>query len=104
MAQIYAITMKMDAQYKEPQSRLKQSTIDNNDDDTPMSREEEAKFIQTFHGTRFYNDYRDRDSNRQMLRKICKHPSLAKIRKKEKTRMAKRMTKIRLRLLHADQH
>nr|GEW41885.1 hypothetical protein [Tanacetum cinerariifolium] len=55
----------MDAQYKEPQSRLKQSTIDTNDDDTPMSREKEAKFIQTFRGTRFYNDYRDRDSNRQ---------------------------------------
>nr|GEY91074.1 protein chromatin remodeling 24 [Tanacetum cinerariifolium] len=68
MAQIYAITMKMDAQYKEPQSHLKQSTIDNNDDDTLMSRKEETKFIQTFHGTCFYNDYRDRDSNRQERR------------------------------------
>nr|GEW18506.1 reverse transcriptase domain-containing protein [Tanacetum cinerariifolium] len=29
-----------------------------------MSREEEAKFMQTFRKTRFYNDYRDRDSNR----------------------------------------
>nr|GEU51851.1 reverse transcriptase domain-containing protein [Tanacetum cinerariifolium] len=29
-----------------------------------MSREEEAKFMQTFCKTHFYNDYRDRDSNR----------------------------------------
>nr|GEW85505.1 reverse transcriptase domain-containing protein [Tanacetum cinerariifolium] len=28
-----------------------------------MSREEEAKLMQTFHKTCFYNDYRDRDSN-----------------------------------------
>ncbi|GKC41891.1 hypothetical protein Tco_1059613 [Tanacetum coccineum] len=28
-----------------------------------MSDEEEAKFMQTFRKTRFYNDYRDRDSN-----------------------------------------
>nr|GFB38254.1 reverse transcriptase domain-containing protein [Tanacetum cinerariifolium] len=34
------------------------------DDDIPMSREEEAKFMQTFCNTHFYNDYRDRDSNR----------------------------------------
>nr|GEW73830.1 reverse transcriptase domain-containing protein [Tanacetum cinerariifolium] len=32
-------------------------------DGMPMSREEEAKFMQTFRKTRFYNDYRDRDSN-----------------------------------------
>ncbi|GJV04369.1 reverse transcriptase domain-containing protein [Tanacetum coccineum] len=36
---------------------------DNNNDDIPMSREEEAKFMQTFCRTHFYNDYRDRDSN-----------------------------------------
>ncbi|GJT76584.1 hypothetical protein Tco_1043309 [Tanacetum coccineum] len=29
-----------------------------------MSREEEAKFMQNFRHTRFYNDYHDRDSNR----------------------------------------
>nr|GEW11434.1 reverse transcriptase domain-containing protein [Tanacetum cinerariifolium] len=29
-----------------------------------MSRKEEAKFMQTFRKTHFYNDYRDRDSNR----------------------------------------
>nr|GEV35939.1 reverse transcriptase domain-containing protein [Tanacetum cinerariifolium] len=67
MARMDAMTMKMDAQYKEFQSRLK-SNPDHNDDDIPMSREEEAKFMQTFFGTRFYNDYRDRDSNCDNLR------------------------------------
>ncbi|GJV05682.1 hypothetical protein Tco_1343338 [Tanacetum coccineum] len=43
-----AMTMKMDAQYKELQSHPKQPTTDHNDDDTPMSRKEEAKFMQTF--------------------------------------------------------
>ncbi|GJY09538.1 hypothetical protein Tco_0377723 [Tanacetum coccineum] len=43
-----AMTIKMDAQYKELQSRAKQSTPDLDDDDIPMSREEEAKFMQTF--------------------------------------------------------
>ncbi|GJX04965.1 hypothetical protein Tco_0190881 [Tanacetum coccineum] len=56
-----AMTMKIDAQYKDFQSRSKQPNL--NDDDIPMSREEEAKFMQTFRRTRFYNDYRDRDSN-----------------------------------------
>ncbi|GJX35964.1 hypothetical protein Tco_0247521 [Tanacetum coccineum] len=63
MARIDAMTMKMDAQYKEFQSRLKQLNPDHNDDDIPMSHEEEAKFMQTFRRTHFYNDYRDRDSN-----------------------------------------
>ncbi|GJV37008.1 hypothetical protein Tco_1409485 [Tanacetum coccineum] len=53
-----------DSQYKELQSRAKQPTSDLDDDDLPMSREEEAKFMQTFRKTRFYNDYRDQDSNR----------------------------------------
>ncbi|GKC58067.1 reverse transcriptase domain-containing protein [Tanacetum coccineum] len=55
MARMDAMTMKMDAQNKEIQSRAKcnhcrgnQSTTDCNDDDTPMSHEEEAKFMQTF--------------------------------------------------------
>ncbi|GKE63064.1 hypothetical protein Tco_1513431, partial [Tanacetum coccineum] len=47
MARMDAMTMKMDAQYKEFQSRSKQTNL--NDDDIPMSREEEAKFMQTFH-------------------------------------------------------
>ncbi|GKB60201.1 reverse transcriptase domain-containing protein, partial [Tanacetum coccineum] len=59
-----AMTIKMDAQYKELQSCAKKPTPDLDDDDMPMSREEEAKFMQTFCKTRFYIDYRDRDSNR----------------------------------------
>ncbi|GJZ69633.1 reverse transcriptase domain-containing protein [Tanacetum coccineum] len=62
MARMDAMTMKIDAQYKDFQSCSKQPNID--DDDIPMSREEEAKFMQSFHRTCFYNDYRDRDSNR----------------------------------------
>ncbi|GJY70188.1 hypothetical protein Tco_0473891 [Tanacetum coccineum] len=63
-----AMTIQMDAQYKELQSRAKQPTLDLNNDEMPMSREEEAKFMQTFHKTHFYNDYRDRDSNRDNWR------------------------------------
>ncbi|GJR76079.1 hypothetical protein Tco_0088444 [Tanacetum coccineum] len=48
MAGMDAMTMKIDAQYKEIQSRANHATLDCNDDDTPMSREEESKFIQTF--------------------------------------------------------
>nr|GEW30526.1 hypothetical protein [Tanacetum cinerariifolium] len=66
MAQMDAITMKMDAQYKEFQSRSKQPNL--GDDDIPMSRKEEAKFMQTFRRTHFNNDYRDRDSNRDNWR------------------------------------
>ncbi|GKB21940.1 hypothetical protein Tco_0855863 [Tanacetum coccineum] len=62
------MTIKMDAQYKELQSRAKQPTLDLDDDDMLMSREEEAKFMQTFCKTRFYNDYHDRDSNRDNWR------------------------------------
>ncbi|GJU84339.1 hypothetical protein Tco_1291885 [Tanacetum coccineum] len=64
VARMDAMTMKMDDQYKELQSRSKQPNPGHNDDDTPMSCEEEAKFMQTFRRTHFYNDYRDRDSNR----------------------------------------
>nr|GEV49112.1 reverse transcriptase domain-containing protein [Tanacetum cinerariifolium] len=56
MARMDAMTIKIDAQYKELQSRAKQLTPDLDDDDMPMSREEEAKFMQTFHKTRFFND------------------------------------------------
>ncbi|GJS30811.1 reverse transcriptase domain-containing protein [Tanacetum coccineum] len=48
MARIDAITIKMDAQYKELQSRAKQPTLDLDEDDMQMSHEEEAKFMQTF--------------------------------------------------------
>nr|GEU76295.1 reverse transcriptase domain-containing protein [Tanacetum cinerariifolium] len=66
MTRMDAMTMKMDAQYKDFQSRSKQPNLD--DDDIPMSQEEEDKFMQTFRRTRFYNDYRDRDSNRDNWR------------------------------------
>ncbi|GJW94134.1 reverse transcriptase domain-containing protein [Tanacetum coccineum] len=66
MAEMDTMTMKMDAHYKEFQSRSKQPNL--NDDDIPISREEEANFMQTFRHTRFYTDYRERDSNRDNLR------------------------------------
>ncbi|GJU78551.1 hypothetical protein Tco_1275621 [Tanacetum coccineum] len=66
IARIDAMAMKMDAQYKDFQSRSKQPYLD--DYDIPMSCEEEAKFMQTFRRTRFYNDYRDCDSNRDNWR------------------------------------
>ncbi|GKB59518.1 hypothetical protein Tco_0915704 [Tanacetum coccineum] len=68
MARMDAMTVKMDAHYKELQSRAKQPIPDLNDEDIPMSREEETKFMQTFRKTRFYNDYRDQDSNRDNWR------------------------------------
>ncbi|GKC22988.1 putative nucleotidyltransferase, ribonuclease H [Tanacetum coccineum] len=63
-----AMTLKMDAQYKELQAHTKKTKPDLDEDNIPMSREEEAKFMQTFRKTRFYNDYRDRDSNRDNWR------------------------------------
>ncbi|GKB51116.1 hypothetical protein Tco_0901869 [Tanacetum coccineum] len=66
MARMDAMTLKMDAQYKELQNHAKKTKPD--EDDIPISREEEAKFMQTFRKTRFYNDYRDRDSNRDNWR------------------------------------
>ncbi|GKF34261.1 hypothetical protein Tco_0107461, partial [Tanacetum coccineum] len=68
MARMDVMTTKMDAQYKELQSQSKQSTLEENDDDLPISREEEAKFMQTFRKTHFYNDYRDRNFNRDNWR------------------------------------
>ncbi|GKC86833.1 reverse transcriptase domain-containing protein [Tanacetum coccineum] len=48
IARMDAMTIKIDAQYKELQSRAKQPIPNLDDDDMPMSREEEAKFMQTF--------------------------------------------------------
>ncbi|GJW39379.1 reverse transcriptase domain-containing protein [Tanacetum coccineum] len=48
MTRMDAMTIKIDAQYKELQSHAKQPTSNLDDDDIPMSREEEAKFMQTF--------------------------------------------------------
>ncbi|GKC40781.1 reverse transcriptase domain-containing protein [Tanacetum coccineum] len=47
MARIDAMTLKMDAQYKELQTHSKKTKPDLDEDDIPMSREEEAKFMQT---------------------------------------------------------
>ncbi|GKD40413.1 hypothetical protein Tco_1260620, partial [Tanacetum coccineum] len=68
MARMDAMTLKMDAKYKELQTHAKKTKPDLDEDNIPMSREEEAKFMQTFRKTRFYNDYRDRDSNRDNWR------------------------------------
>ncbi|GJR88303.1 hypothetical protein Tco_0212314 [Tanacetum coccineum] len=56
MARMDAMTLKIDAQYKELQAHTKKIKIDLDEDNIPMSREEEAKFMQTFLKTRFYND------------------------------------------------
>ncbi|GJW44475.1 hypothetical protein Tco_0073274 [Tanacetum coccineum] len=72
IARIDAMTMKMDAQNKEFQSHSKPNR-DHNDDDIPMSREEEAKSMQTFLHTRFYNDYRNRDSNHDNWRSSARN-------------------------------
>nr|GEX83440.1 hypothetical protein [Tanacetum cinerariifolium] len=68
MARMDAMIIKMNAQYKELQFRTKKSTPDLDADDMPMSREEEAKFMQTIRKTHFYNDYRDQDWNRDNWR------------------------------------
>nr|GEV30965.1 reverse transcriptase domain-containing protein [Tanacetum cinerariifolium] len=47
MARMDAMTLKIDAQYKELQFNAKKTKPDLDDDDTPVSREEEAKFMQT---------------------------------------------------------
>nr|GEY10429.1 reverse transcriptase domain-containing protein [Tanacetum cinerariifolium] len=68
MPRMDAMTTKMDTQYKELQSCSNNSNLDYNEYYIPMSREEEAKFMQTFRRKRFYNDYRNRDSNRDKWR------------------------------------
>ncbi|GKC77927.1 hypothetical protein Tco_1128701 [Tanacetum coccineum] len=68
MAQMDAMTLKMNAQYKELQSNAKKIKPNLDEDDIPMSQKKEAKFMQTFCKTRFYNDYRDQDSNRDNWR------------------------------------
>ncbi|GKE06028.1 reverse transcriptase domain-containing protein, partial [Tanacetum coccineum] len=68
MARMDAMTMKMDAQYKELQSYSNHLIHEYEEDDKPMSPEAKAKFMQTFRLTRFYNNYNDRDSNRNNWR------------------------------------
>ncbi|GJT07471.1 hypothetical protein Tco_0841933 [Tanacetum coccineum] len=48
MTRMDAMTLKMDAQYKELQSNAKKTKPDLDVDDIPMSQEEKAKFMQTF--------------------------------------------------------
>ncbi|GJT42866.1 hypothetical protein Tco_0951581 [Tanacetum coccineum] len=50
-------------QYKELQTNAKKTKPDLDEDNIPVSGEEEAKFMQIFRKTRFYNDYCDRDLN-----------------------------------------
>ncbi|GJS86220.1 hypothetical protein Tco_0752761 [Tanacetum coccineum] len=53
MARMDAMTMKLDARYKEMQSRSNHSIPEYEKDDKPMYPEAEAKFMQTFRRTRF---------------------------------------------------
>ncbi|GKB16531.1 hypothetical protein Tco_0850454 [Tanacetum coccineum] len=77
-ARIDAITMKMDAQYKEMKSRIEcshcrgnHSTADCNDDDTPVSQDEEAKFMQNFRRMPNYDKFlKELDSNKHKLEQI----------------------------------
>ncbi|GKE75118.1 hypothetical protein Tco_1537159, partial [Tanacetum coccineum] len=46
MARMDAMTLKMDAQYKEHQTHAKKTKPDLDEDDIPMSREEEAKLLE----------------------------------------------------------
>ncbi|GJV10008.1 reverse transcriptase domain-containing protein [Tanacetum coccineum] len=48
MAQIDAMTLNINAQYKELQTHVKKTKPDLDEDDIPMSSKEEAKFMQTF--------------------------------------------------------
>nr|GEU76573.1 retrovirus-related Pol polyprotein from transposon TNT 1-94 [Tanacetum cinerariifolium] len=48
MARMDAMTNEIDPEYKKPQSRAKKPTPNLDEDNMPMSREEEAKFMKTF--------------------------------------------------------
>ncbi|GJW38481.1 reverse transcriptase domain-containing protein [Tanacetum coccineum] len=66
-----AMTIKMDARYKEFQSRAKQPTFDLNDDDMTMSHEEEAKFMHTLSGMPNYGKFlKEFISNKQKIKQI----------------------------------
>ncbi|GJX10420.1 hypothetical protein Tco_0200279 [Tanacetum coccineum] len=58
------MTLKMDAQYKELQSNAKKTKPDLDEDDIPMSREEEAKFMQTFQLELSYDRLLNKQSGR----------------------------------------
>ncbi|GJY62439.1 reverse transcriptase domain-containing protein [Tanacetum coccineum] len=54
-----AMTFKMDAQYKELQTHAKKIKPDLDEDNIPMSREEEAKFMQTFQNYKSFKAHLD---------------------------------------------
>ncbi|GJU73558.1 reverse transcriptase domain-containing protein [Tanacetum coccineum] len=71
MARMDAMTMKMDAQYKEMQSRSNHSITEYDEDDKPMSPEAEAKFMQTFRRMPNYGKFlKELTSNKQKLEQI----------------------------------
>nr|GEV97705.1 reverse transcriptase domain-containing protein [Tanacetum cinerariifolium] len=70
MARIDAMTIKMDASYKDLQSQAKQPTTDLTDDDMPMSREEEAKFMQTFRMLNYGKFLKEHISNKHKIKQI----------------------------------
>ncbi|GJT53838.1 hypothetical protein Tco_0988892 [Tanacetum coccineum] len=65
MAQMDTMTLKMDAQYKELQTYAKKTKTNLDEDDIPMSRKEEAKFMQTFHNYRSNTDDKPCDLQKQ---------------------------------------
>ncbi|GJZ67215.1 reverse transcriptase domain-containing protein [Tanacetum coccineum] len=69
MARMDAITIKMDAQYKEMKSRSN-SIYEYNEDDQPMTPEAKAKFMQTFRQAKF-----DRLAEKQSARPSGSLPS-----------------------------
>lgn len=75
------MAIKMDAQYKEIKEQREScnhcggnhATANCSDDDTPMLHEEEAKFMNTFRCTRYYENYRDCDCDRERWRPSAKN-------------------------------
>ncbi|GJX43754.1 reverse transcriptase domain-containing protein [Tanacetum coccineum] len=64
MARMDAMTLKMDALYKELMSNAKKPKLDLDEDDIPMSREEEANIMQTFwHNTKAYQPPQSRNEH-----------------------------------------
>nr|GEU76047.1 reverse transcriptase domain-containing protein [Tanacetum cinerariifolium] len=71
MARMDVVTLKMDAQYKELQTHAKKVKPIINEDDIPMSREEEAKFMQTFFGMPNYGKFlKELISNKHKIEQI----------------------------------
>nr|GFA68969.1 reverse transcriptase domain-containing protein [Tanacetum cinerariifolium] len=71
MARMDAMTLKMDAEYKELQSNAKKMKPELDDDDTPMSREEEDKFMQTFYKVLLKLDWAKNQKTKSTLKKTA---------------------------------